>query len=705
MRTCRAVVLIGLTAVLAVALPSVSAAATMSPVSGPSGGGTVVTISGGSGYNAYTMVNIHFYIPSNLLNMTVIPSYITPDGTSLGFLAPPGFTGLAEITTTNPATPGQPFYFYYHDTNHYAISASAGPDGTIIPSGFVSVNHGADQTFTIAAVAGYHVADVLVDGMSVGAIGSYTFNHVKEDHTISATFAVNTDNPFFDMKPPNGGDGNGDGILDSQQSFVASVPSATRQGYVTVEVTGGCDQLENVQVYTEASLGEDPHYNYPFGLLGFRLHCSSATIKIFFHGAPNLNGYAFRKYGPKPPNFNNPQWYTLPHVSFGTEMIGGQTVATAAFTLTDGQLGDDTGADGWIVCQGGPGHPLQEIGDAYREAVLRVKEEFHIPGVVAGVWVPGKKPWKIAQGFGDVEGGTPIGLDDHFPIRSATKSFTVTLILQLVRSKAISLDDPIEKYVPDIPNGKEITLAQLAAMESGVKDYSGVEEFLSALEEDPGRPWTPQELVDLAKPYSPVFAPGAEYDYSNTNTILLGMVVEKVTQQAIAEIYREWIFKPLGLRETSYPNNTNIPSPHPTPYDVDPVTGELTKSPTVNLSVFGASGGMVSTLEDLRRWGKALGKGHLIGSRLQKTRLQHSRPATSGPEYDRYGLGIGELKGWWGHTGEGLGYQAATFYDPKTGAVISVALNSSQPVNVATEVFKALVALVHPHGAGDDTTP
>jgi D-alanyl-D-alanine carboxypeptidase len=344
-------------------------------------------------------------------------------------------------------------------------------------------------------------------------------------------------------------------------------------------------------------------------------------------------------------------------------------------------------------------------GDAYREAVLRIKQEFHVPGVVAGVWFPGKKPWKIAEGVGDVESGTPIGLDDHFPIRSATKSFTVTLILQLVRSKTISLDDPIEKYVPDIPNGNEITLAQLAAMESGVKDYSGVEEFLSALEEDPGWSWTPQELVDLAKPYSPVFAPGAEYAYSNTNTILLGMVVEKVTQQAIAETYRKRIFKPLGLRETSYPNNTNIPSPHPTPYEVAPVTGEPSKSPTVNLSVFGASGGMVSTLEDLRRWGKALGKGQLIGSRLQKTRLEHSRPATGGPEYDRYGLGIGELKGWWGHTGEGLGYQAATFYDPKTGAVISVLVNSSQHTNVATEVFKALADLVHPHGAGDDTTP
>ena len=344
-------------------------------------------------------------------------------------------------------------------------------------------------------------------------------------------------------------------------------------------------------------------------------------------------------------------------------------------------------------------------GDAYREALLRVMEEFHIPGVIAGVWIPGKKPWKIAQGLGDVESGAPIGINDYFPIRSVTKSFTVTLILQLVRSKAISLDDPIGKYVSGIPNGNEITLADLAAMESGVKSYSDVGAFLSALTEDFSRSWTPEELVALALPESPVFAPGAEYDYSNTNCILLGMVVEKVTQEPIAETYRKRIFKPLGLRGTSYPNNTNIPTPHPTPYVVDSDTGELTELAVVNLSAFGASGGIVSTLEDLRRWGKALGNGTLIGSRLQKTRLQHSRPATSGPEYDRYGLGIGELKGWWGHTGEGLGYQAATFYDPKTHGVISVLVNSSQGVNVATEVFKALADVVHPLGAGDDTAP
>jgi D-alanyl-D-alanine carboxypeptidase len=103
----------------------------------------------------------------------------------------------------------------------------------------------------------------------------------------------------------------------------------------------------------------------------------------------------------------------------------------------------------------------------YLKAVQRVMEEFHIPGVVAGVWGPEERAWKIARGVGDVRSGRPIALDDHFPIRSVTKSFTVTLILQLVRQGIISLDDPIEQYVPGIPSGNEITLAHLAAMESG----------------------------------------------------------------------------------------------------------------------------------------------------------------------------------------------------------------------------------------------
>lgn len=327
---------------------------------------------------------------------------------------------------------------------------------------------------------------------------------------------------------------------------------------------------------------------------------------------------------------------------------------------------------------------------AYLATVQRIMAEFHVPGAVAGVWVPGQRPWVTAQGVGNVETGEPISADDHFPIRSITKSFTVTRILQLARARRLSLNAPISDYVDGIPNGDQITLAQLAGMNSGIKNYTQAPRFLELFTADLTRPWTPREIVDTTIPDSPVFPPGAQYNYSNTNTILLGMVVERVTGQPIAANFQTKILNPLRMKATSYPDDTSIPSPHPTPYEVDPTTGDLTEAPSVNLSSLGAAGGLVSSIHDLRRWGVALGTGRLVGPRLHRLSERWSRPATDGPEYDRYGLGIGELKGWWGHSGEALGFQAAMFYQPRKRAVIAVVLNSSQSTHVAVELFKAL---------------
>jgi hypothetical protein len=154
---------------------------------------------------------------------------------------------------------------------------------------------------------------------------------------------------------PNGGDGNGDGTPDSLQSHVGSITSATGAGYLVVEIMAGCPQLENVQVYAESSLGSDDYFDYPYGLVGFDLPCSTATVRVSFHGVSDLSRFTYRKFGPLPPGFLDPQWYTLPGATFGTEDIGGQTVAYAEFSLVDGQLGDDTGIDGVIRDQGGPG--------------------------------------------------------------------------------------------------------------------------------------------------------------------------------------------------------------------------------------------------------------------------------------------------------------------------------------------------------------
>jgi len=155
---------------------------------------------------------------------------------------------------------------------------------------------------------------------------------------------------------PNNGDGNGDGVPDRQQKHVTSVPSATGQGYITVETT--CSENQDVWAYTdaEACLGADfdYDYDYAYGLVGFCLPCSSATVRIYFHGIDELSGYIYRKYGPIPPDFDKPQWYTLANVIYGTTMIGGQVVAYVEFILVDGELGDDTGVDGQIIEPGGP---------------------------------------------------------------------------------------------------------------------------------------------------------------------------------------------------------------------------------------------------------------------------------------------------------------------------------------------------------------
>jgi len=153
---------------------------------------------------------------------------------------------------------------------------------------------------------------------------------------------------------PNGGDGNGDGIQDSKQTTVASLPSATGEGYLTVEISG-CGQIQQVESYTYGSVGvNDPGYSYPFGLLGFEIPCSSAMVRIYYHEADTLEGYTYRKYGPTPDDWNASLWYTMPGVTFGTETIGEKTVPYVEFTLTEGWLGDDT--NGFtIIDQGGPG--------------------------------------------------------------------------------------------------------------------------------------------------------------------------------------------------------------------------------------------------------------------------------------------------------------------------------------------------------------
>ena len=203
-----------------------------------------------------------------------------------------------------------------------------------------------DGLYTATEEGDYSVT-ALVNGSSI--IGTARV-HIGPDDDADGIRNVVEDNA------PNNGDGNGDGVPDSQQGNVTSLLSATGQGYITVDTS--CNQNQDVWAYKEAEacLGADfdEDYNYAYGLVGFCLPCSSATVRIYLHGTDDLSGYIYGKYGPKPPDFDKPQWYTLANAIYGTTVIGGQVVGYVEFILVDGELGDDTDIDGQIVGRSGP---------------------------------------------------------------------------------------------------------------------------------------------------------------------------------------------------------------------------------------------------------------------------------------------------------------------------------------------------------------
>src|SRR3954454_18031635 len=172
-----------------------------------------------------------------------------------------------------------------------------------------------------------------------------------------------------------------------------------------------------------------------------------------------------------------------------------------------------------------------------------------IPGALVYVDVPGEGSWSQAFGTGTLGASTQITPDDHFRIGSNTKTFTGTVILQLVDEGKLGLDDPVSKYQPEVPNGENITIRQLLDMTSGLYNYSEDKDFNETLDTEPDKVWTPEEVVEIGFKNEPYFAPGEGFHYSNTNTVLLGMIVEQLTGKSLEQEFQERLFEPLGMTD------------------------------------------------------------------------------------------------------------------------------------------------------------
>lgn len=333
--------------------------------------------------------------------------------------------------------------------------------------------------------------------------------------------------------------------------------------------------------------------------------------------------------------------------------------------------------------------PLPSAVTTQLEAQLAAGiEEYGAPGAVMHVCAPGYESWSTSVGVADIEKQTPMTPDLEWGIRSITKAYTVTLILQLADEGLLSLDDTIDTWVAGIPNGSEVTLRQLAAMTGGVPDYV-TEAFVEDFSADPTRDFTIEELIDYARAGEPMFPPGQGHVYANSSTLMLGRVVEEVTGQPFAQALDERLLDPIGLTGTRYPATAlDWAGPHPIGYQPGP-DGALTTQPD-NFTVFGPAGAMTSTAADLCAWATAMGSGALLSDQLQAERVAGT-PLDEGPEYDTYGLGIGTVNEWIGHTGEGFGVTALAMHDVETGTSAAILMNlSGTGVHAPTRLFREM---------------
>jgi D-alanyl-D-alanine carboxypeptidase len=303
-----------------------------------------------------------------------------------------------------------------------------------------------------------------------------------------------------------------------------------------------------------------------------------------------------------------------------------------------------------------------------------------IPGAIVALSIPGQIEYAKAFGVSDTATGEPMLVNDFTRIGSVTKTFTGTAILQLVDQGKIALSDPISRYVDGVPFGDVITLDLLGRMRSGLPDYTETDEFLNrAYTELPTGPdaftTTPRELIDAAFRQPMEFPPGTDFKYSNTNTVLLGMVVEKVTGMPLGEYFEQNIFGPLGLKRTSYPPNGLMPVPFAHGYNKAP-DGQIFDAALWNPSWGDAAGRVVSDLADMTVWAVALGKGTLLRPDTQAQRISNGSSVVPGTSYD---FAIFNVNGWLGHNGDIPGYTTVVVYLPERDASLVVFTNSDVP--------------------------
>ncbi|MEL6928233.1 MAG: serine hydrolase [Cyanobacteria bacterium J06600_6] len=367
----------------------------------------------------------------------------------------------------------------------------------------------------------------------------------------------------------------------------------------------------------------------------------------------------------------------------------GITVTINATDLRDFNLGQTEVEGGEIVLEA----ELVEQLDTNLEDT-RAPE---VPGAAVAIVSPSGSYFG-ASGVASLEDDTPLQPGDRFEIGSITKTFTATVILQLVEEGILSLDDALTDWLPEdvtanIPNADDITLEQLLQHTSGVADY--VDILFNQAATNPlvfAQDWQPEQLVELIDGQEPPFEPGEAFNYSNTNFLLLGIVIEAATDNNIAAEIRDRITDPLELENTFFAGEEEIPGGYVSGYWDFDQNGSLNNINVANLSWAWSTGAIVSNTEDLDTFARNLFDGDLLQPETLAQMLD-TIPATDNDNYSSYGLGVGTIESpnrlWYIHRGQTLGYRSNMWYSPQDDLTYIELINGFSSDNLVRDILPA----------------
>lgn len=200
---------------------------------------------------------------------------------------------------------------------------------------------------------------------------------------------------------------------------------------------------------------------------------------------------------------------------------------------------------------------------ARAEAVMRVVESVrasaHLKAVIVRVTIDGRDV--VTRAVGESMAGVPATTDMHFRNGAVAISYVATLLLQLVDEGRVRLDDPVSRWLPDLPSGDRVTLGQLARMTAGYADYVTTPELTERQYAEPFRTFTPEELVAIGTSRPLLYPPGTNWNYSHTDYVILGLALERITGQPVSTLLQDKALRPLGLDRTGDPGNPTIPEP------------------------------------------------------------------------------------------------------------------------------------------------